>query len=291
MKQKDENANIVNRKRHSLSSIIFLSIIGSIFVALGIGVLYKIISSIFKFPNNPPGWIVIVPILLFVLLPIAFGTLAFVFAGKQIYFWLNETKTSKAGTETTAKIVDYKVVHRHDNINSKYYALTLEYNLDGVTKTFTTDYLYDINEYNHLKSLENVKIKVDKNFVVIEEKFTKDIYKYDSRYGIELDFYRQKHVAITLKVWRWTSIPAVILVFVGIALTCVFNNGIYLIVSVCLLVGVNLPVAITMAIFLIRWIWGNDKKKFEENKYNGQSKHQWKKENKNSQDDWEFFLV
>lgn len=285
MKQQDENTNIVNKKRHSLSTIIFLSIIGSIFVALGIGVLYKIVSSIFKFPNNPPGWIIIIPILLFVILPIAFGTFALVLAGKQVYFWLNETKTSKSGITTTAKIVDYKVVCRHDNINSKYYALTLEYKIDGETKKFTTDYLYDINEYNHLKSLENVKIKVDKNFVVIDEKFTKDIYKYDPKYGIELDFYRQKHVAITLKVWRWTSIPAVIFLFVSIVLTCVFNNGLYLIIGVCLLVGVNLPVAITMAIFLIRWIWGNDKKKFEQKKYNGKSKYNWKKQNKNSQND------
>lgn len=269
--------NLVRGSRHSLFTIIFLTIIGSIFVALGIGVLYNIISAIFKFSSNSPGWFVIVPILLFVLLPIAFGSLALVIAGKQIYFWVKETKTHKSSTKTTAKIVGYKTVHYHGNVNSKYYALTLEYCLDGETKTFTTDYLYDINEFDYLKTLKEVKIKVDKNFVVIDEEFSKNIYKYDSRYGIELNFYKQKHVKVTLKVWRWTGIPAVIFLFVSIVLTCVFNIGTYLIIGVCLLVGANLPISILMAVFLIRWIWGGDKKKFEQSEYNGQSKYRRKK--------------
>lgn len=275
----------VERKHYNKSTIIMLTFCGSIFFALAIGVLVNIIRSLFRTEVRvATGWFVIVPILLFVVLPMVFASIAYYNAGKEIYHWYRENKTKKQGYDTTAKIIDYKVVCYKNTVNKRY-ALTLSYKDNGEIKTFTTNYIFDINEFRYLKSLDEIKIRVNGDFATVVEPFTEDIYKLDSKYEIENDFYRQKKVFITLKIWRWTSIPAVIFLFVSIVLTCVFNKGIYFMIGAILLVGVNIPIMIAMAIFLIKWIWGNDRKKFEQNKYNGLSKYKWKKQNKNSQND------
>lgn len=258
-----------------------LSIGGLIFMALAIGILVKIIESCIKFGAAAFNWFLIVPILLFVLLPMALASVALFLAGKEAYHWIRESKAKKSskGIETTARIIDYKVVAHKRNVNKRY-ALVLAYEQDGKQKTFTTHYIFDINEYRYLKTLEKIKIKVDKNFVAVTEAFTEDIYELDPKYEIELDFYKQKPVAITLKVWRITCIIAIIFLFVSIVLTTVLNNGLFLIIGVSILFAVNMPVAIILAVYLIRWIWGNDKNKYKQNKYKNKQANKLKNKGK-----------
>ncbi len=266
----------VERKHYSILTVVMLSICGTIFVALGIGVFVNIIISFVKTKAAFEAF-VIVPILLFCVLPIALGSVALFLASKEAYHWIKENRTKKKGIETTAQIIDCKIVY-HNGMRNKRYALVLSYEENGETKTFTTNYIFDINEYKYLKSLDRVKIKVNKNFVTVVEKFTKDIYKLDAKYGIELEFYKQKPVAKTLTVWRICCITALVLLVVSIVLTTTLKTGIYLIIGVCLLLAANLPFAIILAVYLIKWIWGDGRNQYKRNKY------KIKKENKEKQE-------
>ena len=244
------------------------AIVGLVFIAVAIGVLVNLIISCVKSPASI-GWSVLVPFLLYFLIPMAFGCLALYFSIKEIYHAVCECKVKKSGVETTARLVDFKVVS-HENTVNKRYALVLSYEFNGETKTFTTNYIFEINEFTYLKSLESIKIKTDGNFVAVVEPFNEDIYKLDSRYEIELDFYKQKPVAKTLKIWRICCITAIILLFVSIILTVTLNNGLYLIIGVSLLFSANLPFAIILAICLISWFRRDDTKeeKSKNNKKN-----------------------
>ena len=219
---------------------------------MGIGVIVAVFSSVVRAGSFYPSYLI--PIFLFGLLPIGFGTLALVLGIRDIYHWAKLNQTKKSAVETTAKIIDYKVVShgKSSNINKRY-ALKLAYKFNDENKTFTTDYLYDINEFRYLKSLAEIKIKVGNNFVAVAEPFTKEIYKLDSKYGIELAFYKQKPVATCLRVWRVLCIIAIVFLFVSIVLTTVLKNGIYLIIGVSFLLAVNIPTAIIIAVFLIKW--------------------------------------
>ncbi len=256
----------VKRRHYSIINIVFPFIIGSIFIALAIGILVSIIKSYIKF-DGAFDWFTLVPIVLFVILPISLGSVALYFAGKDVYHWIMEFKTKKRGFETTAYITDYKTVSHNKRQNTRY-SLVLSYkDENNDTKTFKTNYIFEINEFKQLRALNNIKVKVYKNFVAVVEPFTEDTYKLDSKYHIELEFYKQKPVAITLKIWRICCIAAIILLIISIILTTTLNNGIYLIISVGLLFAANMPFAIILSIYLIRWIWGNDKTKFKQNKY------------------------
>lgn len=110
-----------------------------------------------------------------------------------------------------AQIKDYKSTSFSNGGNLRIrYAFVLSY-VDGVeNKTFTTDYSFDVSEYRYLKSLKTVKVKADGNFATICEPFPKDIYKADSVYGIEREFFKQKSVAILFRLWTILLFAAVV---------------------------------------------------------------------------------
>ena len=249
---------MANRKHYGIGTIVILLIAGLIFIALGIGVLIALISSIVRADNAEVGIAIIVPIILFVLFPIGFGLIPLIMAIKQIYYIVREKKANKSDIETTANIIDYKIVSYY-GVQNKRYALKLVYNLNGEQKTFTTDYLFDINEFKYLQSLRHIKIKVDGNFVTVNESFSKDIYKVDSIYGIPYEFYEQSMVKKTLFIWRILCSIAIVFLIISIVLTTTLHNGIYLIIGAVLLFVTNIPIAIILAIYFIKWLRGKRK--------------------------------
>lgn len=243
---------MADRRRHSIGTSVILLIAGCIFIALGIGVLIALVSSLITADKSTINIAIVVPIILFVILPIAFGVIPLVMAIKQIYYIVREKKANKSDIETTARIYDYKIVS-YKGIQNKRFALKLVYNLNG-EKKFTTDYLFDINEFKYLQSLGQIKIKVDGNFVTVTEPFPEDIYKVDSVYGIPLEFYEQGIVKKGLFTWRILCPIAIVWLIISIVLTTVLHNGIYLITGVIILFVTNFPIAIILAIYFIIWL-------------------------------------
>ena len=126
--------------------------------------------------------------------------------GKQIFLRIKQSITYRRGKEITAYITDYKTASFSKGGNTRIrYAVEITYSDGGESKSFTTDYLYDVNEFKYLKELVTIKVKIDKNFVTICEPFPNEIYKVDSNYGIELEFYRQKPVLYLLFIFRLLS--------------------------------------------------------------------------------------
>ncbi|MDE6303038.1 MAG: hypothetical protein K2M36_05575, partial [Clostridia bacterium] len=191
----------VKRRNYSIGNIVLFLTIGGVFTALGISLLAITFDGVIKYGIAVIGAGIIMPIILILAL-LGFGITALVMGGKQIYLWIRGSITLKRGKDATAKIVGHKSASFGKNANTrKRYALVLSYNNGEENKTFTTDYLFDINEFRYLSRLECIKVKIDGNFISVCEPFPKDIYKVDSTYGIELAFYKQKPVAILLRLW------------------------------------------------------------------------------------------
>ena len=240
-------------KQYGIPTTIFFLVLGGVFISVGIGVIIAVISSVVK-ANDFAGGAALIPLFLFGLLPLAAGTFAAVSGGKRIYLRVKSRWAEQSGADGTAIIVGSKSVRYRANVNCRYYSLTLKYKDGDEYKTFTTDYIFDRNEFRHLKSLKSIRIKTDGGFVVVAEDFAEDIYKIHPVYGVETKFFKQKPVAKILSVWRVLCIIAIVLLFISIILTTVLKDGIYLIVGASVLVGVNLPVAIILAVYLIKWI-------------------------------------
>lgn len=240
----------VKNRNYSISSIALLLIVGSIFMAVGIAILGITLNGLIEYGITLIGIGIIMPIVLIIAL-LGFGIMAIVMGSKQIYFWVMQSKTLKYGRDATAKIVDYSSASFTKNTNNKLrYSFTLSYNDSGTNKNFKTDYIYDINEFKHLKELDRIKIKIHGNFVAICETFTEDIYKLDSTYGIEIAFFKQKPVSILFKLWMVFFLIALILLFVSLGI----GNGTFMSVSLIFLFTIHFPFAITLAIYLIKWL-------------------------------------
>ncbi len=240
----------VKKRNYSIMTIAVLLIIGSIFMALGIAISVIIIAGLINTGITHIGAGIIMPILL-VLALIGFGITALVMGGKQIYLWIKELKTKKYGRDGTAQIIDYRSASFSEKINTRIrYALVLLYKDGGENKKFTTDYLYDINEFRYLKGLESIKIKINESFVTINEPFSRDIYKLDSTYGIEIAFYKQKPVATLFRLWRILFLISIVFFIVSI----IVKNGDLTKVAIILLFTVHFPFVIPLAVYLIIWI-------------------------------------
>lgn len=236
-----------NRKTPIISEIIILAL-GIFIIAIGVAVL---IISIKNYISNAKSEIVPQIVVSFVVL--CLGVLPIVLGGKQIYLRIRQSKTGRRGKETTAKITDYRTKGGRPTADGRMlsirYAFVLLYN-DGVSdKTFTTDFIYDINEYNYLMKLDKVRIKFDGDFAVISESFPKDIYKVDSRYGIELKFYKQKRIKILFCLWAIFFVAALSFLIASIIL----ENETAILVAIILLPNINIPFMIALAIYLVKW--------------------------------------
>jgi len=239
----------VKKRHYSILSIALLLIVGSIFTALGIALAIITLDGIFKYGIAQIGVGIIMPIVLISAL-LGFGTSALVMGGKQIYLWIRERKAKKYGRDATAQIVDFKSASFGKRTNTRIrYAFVLTYTDGEENKKFTTDYLYDINEFKYLKGLESLKIKVDGNFVTISESFPREIYKLDSTYGIEIAFYKQKPVAVLIRLWS----VCFLIVLAFFIVSIIIGNGVVTKVAIILLFAVHFPFAIPLAFYLIKW--------------------------------------
>ena len=240
------------RKPYSVSVIVVGCILGCAFIALGLGVLIALLSSVIRAGGSKETIAVIVPILFLVVCPIAFGCIPLVMAIKRIRYIRREKRAEKSGAETTAKLLDWKTVSYRDKQNKRY-ALKLHYMINGEQKTFTTDYLFDINEFRYLQSRRAIQVKVYGNFVTVTEPFPDDIYTIHPRFGIETAFFEQGRVQTTLRVFRICFAVALTLLLAAIVCTVVLHNGKYLIVAAILFVAVSTLFAIILAVFFFRW--------------------------------------
>lgn len=238
-----------NKKSSVLTGILMFTV-GGIFTAVGIAMLVIIIMGIIKVGISEIGVGILMPIAMIVAL-FGFGITALVMGGKNIYLWIRQSKTYSFGKETTACVKDYKFTSFSKSGNTRIrYALTLSYN-DGVeNKTFTTDYLFDVNEFRYLKKLKNVKVKIDGNFVTVCEHFPKDVYLIDSNYGIETAFFKKKPVAILLRLWAIFFFAALAFLIISFFIA----NSTVTQVAITIIYCVHFPFVIPLAIYMIRWM-------------------------------------
>lgn len=238
-------------KKSSLSSGIILLIIGSVFTAIGIALLVITIKGLVSAGDlSMIGWGIIMPIILTLAL-LGFGTVALVMGGKRIVTRIRQSRTYLRGRDGTAQIIDSKSTSfRKGGNNRKRYAVVLAYCDGNEDKTFITDYLFDVNEYKYLKKLDSIKVKINGNFVTVYEPFPEDIYKVDSTYGIEIAFFKQKPVAILLRLWTVFLIAAVVFLIVSFFI----KNSAVTLAAIIVLFSVHFPFVIPLAILLIKWI-------------------------------------
>jgi len=106
--------------------------------------------------------------------PVAFGIILMTMAIRGLRCIRKEKKAKEFGIYAMAKIVGYR---QADFLGRRYrrFSLTLTYVRDCIEKTFRTEALFDICEFHYLLSLEQIKVKVYKNFVVVAEPFPEDI--------------------------------------------------------------------------------------------------------------------
>lgn len=243
-----------SNRKSSLSTNILLLICGSVFTALGTAILVIVIKGIVEVGIGAIGIGIIIPIA-FILALFGFGITALIMGGKIIYLRIKQNRTYSNGKILTAQITDYKSTSFSKSGNLRIrYALVLSYNDDGENKTFSTDYLYNVNEYRYLKKLKSVKVKINKNFVVICEQFPKDIYEVDSTYGIEKSFYKQKPVKILMRLWVVFFLFALIFLIISFFI----KNTTVTTIAIRTIIAIHFPFVIPLAIYLIKWI--NQKK-------------------------------
>lgn len=240
---------MVNRNKKSISDFVLLLTNGSIFTMLGIAIMGITIDGLIQYDISVIGVGIILPIILTLAL-LGFGITALVMGGKQITLRIRENKTYTQGKSATAQITGCKSASFSQKRNTRIrYALTLSYNDGEKDKIFTTDYLFDVNEFKYLNKLEKIKIKIDGNFVVVCETFPKDIYMLDSNYGVEIAFYKQKPVAVLLRLWAMFFFIALAFLIVSM----VTENSTCIQIALIIIFAVHFPFAIPLAIYLIKW--------------------------------------
>lgn len=245
----------MNNKKSSSSTGILLLICGSIFTALGVAIVVIIIKGLIQYGIGIISIGIIMPILLISAL-LGFGITILIMGGKKIYLRLKQNQTYNKGTIITAQLIDYKSANFGKRTNTCIrYALVLSYNDEGENKTFTTDYLFDINEFNHLKKLKNIKVKLYNNFVIVNEQFSEDIYKVDSVYGIETEFYKKKPVALLMRLWRIFFVFSIIFLVASF----IIKDSTVTTIAIITIFTIHFPFVIPLAIYLIKWITRKNK--------------------------------
>lgn len=235
-----------HNRKSSLSPGILLFTVGSIFTAIGIAILLITIKGIITAGDfSLIGWGIIMPIILILAL-LGFGITALIMGGRRLYLRIRQSIAYGRGKEGIAKVVDYKSTSFDSGGNIRIrYALILTYN-----ETFTTDYLFDVNERKYLQKLGKIKVKKDGDFITVCEPFPQDIYKVDSVYGIEMTFYRQKPVAILLLLW----VIFIFAAFSFLIVSFIIRNSAVTESAIITLFAVNFLFAIPLAVLFIKWI-------------------------------------
>ena len=240
------------KARYNRIEVIFEIALGGVFIAVGLGVTIAVSSSVIGADATALYAAAVVPISLFGVLPIAFGLIPFTTACKKIAYSRREKRALQRGTNATAQILGCKTVS-YNGTQNKRYALKLTCTVDGKEKFFTTDYLFDVNEYKYLRH-RSVAVKVDGNFFAVTEPFPRDIYTVNPMYGIEWDFFTQNKVRATLRILRIAVALTLTVLLSAVVATVVLHKGIYLIVAAIAFVAVNIPFAVLLAVFFLQWV-------------------------------------
>lgn len=241
-----------HNRKSSLSTGILLFTIGSIFTAIGIAILVITVKGLITAGDFGIiiGWGIIMPIVLILAL-LGFGITALVMGGKRIYSRIRQSIACRRGKEDIAKVIDCKSASFDSGGNIRIrYALILAYHDNGEDKTFTTDYLFDVNECKFLQKLGKIKVKKDGNFITVCEPFPKEIYKVDSVYGIERAFFKQKPVAILLLLWIIFLFAA----FIFLIVSFIIGNSVVTESAIIILFAVNFLFVIPLAVYFIMWL-------------------------------------
>ncbi len=239
-----------SNRKSSLATGIVLFSVGGIFTTISIALLTITIKNIIRQGISAIGAGIIMPII-FILAFCGFGATALTMGGRGIYLRIKQSQAYNRGEEVIAQIADYKSASFSKNHTTRIrYALVLAYTQEGENKTFTTDYLYDVNEFRYLKERNGIKVKVDNDFVAVCEPFPKEIYKIDSTYGIETAFFKQKPVAILLRLWVIFFIAAILFLIVSFFI----RNSTITLTSIIIVFTVHFPFVLLLAIYLIKWL-------------------------------------
>ena len=251
-----DDKTVINRGRYSVVKIVMLSFGGGVFVALGVALVVREIESLIKNAQTvKPSFGGVILFTVLTLMLFVFGGMPLYIALRDVYHWVMTSITKKRGEISYATIVDSRCISQGGkagpNINLSY-AFELLYEKDGEKKIGKTDTVYDINEYKYLKSLPQVRIKIYKNYVVIDEEFRYEIYKLNSRYGIDKKYFVEKPFSTILNVWRIVCILSIISFFVLFALTIALKVNAYAFVGFTLLSISNLVMGIIYAVYFFR---------------------------------------
>ncbi|MDE5616183.1 MAG: hypothetical protein K2I78_00175 [Clostridia bacterium] len=250
-KKIDENT-VINRGQYNIGKIVMLTFVGGVFVALGIAIIINIVSDL-KAAQFVKA-VILVPIGMGLLLCV-FGGVALFLAWKDVYHWVKKRITKKRGVEGFAVITDSYSISEGGktgmNIN-RYYGFVLTYEINGAQKTFKTDPTFEINEYNYLKSLEQVKIKIYKDYVVINEEFRYGIYTKDSYTGLDKKYFKDKPYSTIVKLMSWFAIVWIVLFIVMFALTVTLKNSAFVIIAFSILPLVIIPLGIIYAVYFFK---------------------------------------
>lgn len=260
-KKKIDKDTVINRGQYSIVKIVMLNIIGGIFVLLGaklVSICIEMVADIIKKGEsfNATALLPMVIGLLFGL----FGGIALFFAWKDVYHWRKKKIARECGEDGFAVIIDYYSISEGSksgmNIN-RYYGFVLSYEKDGEQKTFKTDATFEINEYNYLKSLDQVKIKIYGDYVVINEEFRYGIYTKDSYSGLDKKYFNEKPYSTIIKIMTWFTIIWIVVFFVFFGLTIALKNNVFVFIGFAGFPVVIIPLGIVYAYYF----FGGDKKK------------------------------
>ena len=230
-----EGQEIRDRRRYRIYEVIMLTICGTLFAAIGIMLLTMEIQIFAE--GSPFGYQYIIMNILILIL-FAASTCAFIFGWKDVHYCRKINIAKKRGADGLAVFLNsYEVFadRKQGFYRLKLYGFVLSYQIEGQEKTFKTKAIYDINEFNYLKSLGKVKIKIYKDFVAINEKFFPQIYQKDPVTGLMKSFFKKKPMSTVIKVGLTSVITSIILFLVLLVLSSVFKNNLFLIIGLVIL--------------------------------------------------------
>lgn len=155
------------------------------------------------------------------------------------------------GKDGVCHITDRKVRYINNKRWNRRYALIVEYVEDGIKKTFTTGYEYLAVEYRYLLGLSQIKCKFKGKFLFITETIPQQVYKNLTVYGIDNSKFRR----VLIIIWQIMGYVGAVLLFIGIVLTILFENSLYLIVGVlCLFIPTGICAFIWGLHFLVKFL-------------------------------------
>ncbi len=153
-------------------------------------------------------------------------------------------KVMKCGTDVVCTFFDYKQIIYNGKQWTAKFALVLHYFDNGIEKSYTTGYDFYEAEYEYIKGLEEIKCRFFNGTLFVTENIPDEIYKDLTTYGkIE-----SKIVRVFIKVWYIIAAVSAAIMLVGIAITIVTANNLFLIIGVAGCFSVNLLCGIVYAV-------------------------------------------